>query len=293
MKILIKKITEDIKNTVKNKRVILGVSGGIDSLVLAILINQTIGNNLYCLFVDSGFNRPKETKQINKFLKDYDIKLETAEVKKIFLQSLKNKKYSRDKKKIIKNNFVKIFNSHALKKKADFIAHATNKNDSELLFERDKNLIKNTKIKNLEPLIDINKNQIKDIAKYLKLPDEILNKYPLSSWGLARRIIGEVTKKKLNYILKADSIFINCLKKEKIYGGFKNAAVYLYPHLDQKDKKRKYFIILKIIDKKGETIVLPSNFVKNISLKITKEVPSVSRVVYDVSINKIIEREWE
>lgn len=290
MNVSINKIIKDIQKTVEDKRVILGVSGGIDSSVLAILMQKAIGKKLCCLFVDSGFNRLENTRQVDNFLKDHNIKLERVKAKNVFLQGLKNKRYTQEKKRVIRNNFIEIFNNYALKKKVDFIAHGTNKNDSELLFERNKKVIENTKIKNFEPLINVDKNQIKKIAKYLKIPNETINKFPLSSWGLARRIVGEVTEKKLNYILKADNIFIDLLKKEKIFCDIQNAAVYLYPHVGEKNK---YFIILKVIDKKDSSFMLPINLIKKIALEITENFPCVSRVVYDVSPRDILVSEWE
>ena len=290
IKKLEKELIENIKIETKDEKILLGVSGGIDSTVLSMLINKAKPNRLYCLFIDSGLNRLNEDKKIEKFLKKKKINIKIINIKEKILKRLKGKIKSSDKKEIIKELFKETFNSYAKSIGAKYIAHGTNKNDKELLFNNQRLMI-GTKFKDLEPFINLTKRDIILIAKFLKIPKEIISKYPLSSWGMSRKIIGELNSKKLDYILRLDKIYLDLLKKYNYYSKLKNASVYLYPTFSNKDEK--FFIIMKAITKKNEPANLPIQFFNKVSSKIKKEIPNISRITYDLSDKKIINNEWD
>lgn len=289
----IEKIIKGIRDVVGKDKVVLGVSGGIDSLVLAILLNEAISSNLHGLFLDSSLNRLGDKETIKEYLSHYNIKLKIISIEKEILGKLKNKKYAADKKEVIKKVFINAFNSYAKKIKAKFIANGTNKNDSEILFRKNRGLVLGTNIKNLEPFINLTKSQIKSIGKMLKLPKDLVDKKPLSSWGMSRRTIGINDGKKLKLTLKADRIFIDRLKAAGIYGQFKNIAAYLYPYFDTKSHKDDFFVILKVISKVNKSVILPAKMLKDISSAITSGIPEITRVVYDVTESSFITKEWD
>jgi len=292
MEKIFKNIISNIRREVGREKVILGVSGGIDSTVLALLMHIACPKNLYCLFVDSGLNRKQEKEKILHFFKIKKIKVKVINVKKEILDELKGKDKPQDKKNAIKKVFVNNFNLYSEKIGAKYIVHGTNKNDTELLFRRNKNFIKGTKIKNLEPFICITKNNIKKIAKHIGVPKEILNKYPLPSWGMSRKIIGEVNKEKIRYVLEADSILISKLLKYNFYNKCKNASAYLYPHYNIKEEN-EFFIILKIIENNNEWNKIPKKIISEAAKEICVKNLKISRVVLDITPDNFIEREWE
>lgn len=284
-------IQQKIRRVVANGCVVLGVSGGIDSLVLALILSEFNRDNLRCLFVDSGLDRLGDKEELISFCNRKRMKLKIINVKKRILSGLKAKTKSSDKKTVIKAIFRKVFDNYAKQVSALYIAHGTNKDDTELLFDGKKQTLRYLETGDLRPFIYITKNEILDIAHYINLPKAFLNKYPLSTWGMSRRIIGEVTPEKLRIVRAVDAIFIDFLKKYKIYTKLKNAAVYLYPFAS--GKINEFFVITKAVTTNSQPATLPLKLHKEMVRKITREYPQISRVTYDLSEEGYINREWD
>ena len=300
-----------IREQVGDKRVLLGLSGGVDSSVVAALISKAIPDQLLCVYVDHGFMRKYETEQIKDAFKDMPLTLEVVDAGEHFLSKLKGVVEPEQKRKIIGAEFVKTFADVATAHKGyDFLAQGTIYPD---VIESGANNSANIKshhnvgglpkdmpfIGLVEPLRGLFKDEVRIIGKKLGLPDTLVNRQPFPGPGLAIRTIGEITKDKLEILRDADAI----LRAEILASGIKTDQ-YFAVITDTKSvgvigdyRNYGYVIALRAVTTSdfmtAEYTRIPYDLLTKISSRIVNEVKGVSRVVYDVTGKPPATIEWE
>ena len=305
-----------IKNKVKQNKVICGLSGGVDSSVVAALINKAIGNQLTCIFVDHGFLRKDEEKEVvHNFKKYTNAKIVHVNAKHIFMQKLKGIKDPERKRKIIGREFIKIFEIEAKKiKDAKFLAQGTLYPDvieskkiqgSKLKVIKSHHnvggLPKKLNLKLLEPLRELFKDEVRSLGKELNLPDNIIQRHPFPGPGLAIRIPGEITANKIRILKNADYIYINELKKHNLYNKIWQAFCVLLPirSVGVMGDSRSYELTLSIraiTSKDGmtaEVFYFKEDFLQHLAGKIIGQVKGINRVLYDITSKPPATIEWE
>ena len=229
-----KKIKE-IKNVVGSKRAILGLSGGVDSSVAAILIHRAIGDKLHCIFVNNGLLRKKEEKEVQKQFKEkLGFKnLHYVNAENLFLQKLKNVEDPEEKRKIIGHTFIEVFESKTreLEKKnpeIEYLAQGTiypdrietaqtSKSAAKIKSHHNLTLPSDMKLKIIEPLKDLYKDEVRNIGMRLGLDKELIERHPFPGPGLAVRILGPVDKESLDILREADKILLEEIKNANLY----------------------------------------------------------------------------
>ena len=308
-----KKAIDEIKQQIGDGKCILALSGGVDSSTAVILASKAVGKNLTSVFVDHGFMRLDEPEFIEKTFSGFDMNLSILNEKERFLEKLKGVSDPERKRKIIGTEFIRVFERAAKKIGAEYLIQGTIYPDRiESGFRRKSEKIKThhnvgglpSKIDFkgiVEPLRELYKDEVRKIAKLLGLPKEIVQRQPFPGPGLAVRIIGEVTQKKLDIIKKADKIVTDEIDKLKI----KENLWQYFPVLTGtkstgvKGDKRTYgytIAIRAIESKDGMTANfthIPFTALERISTKITNEIPEVTRVVYDITNKPPATIEWE
>ena len=302
------KLIQEIKKEVGNKTVIMGASGGVDSTVAAILIRKAIGKKLHCVFIDHGLIRKNEAKIVMERFKR--LKLERVyfvDASEIFLKKLKGVVDPEEKRKIIAYTFIEVFENKVKElerrnPKIKFLGQGTiypdriesaqpSKQASKIKSHHNVTLPEKMKLSVIEPLKDLYKDEVRMLGKKLKLPNEILNRHPFPGPGLAIRILGEVTKERLEVLREADYIFIKELKKSGYYDKVWQAFAALFPvkAVGVKGDARtyEYVISLRAVTSKdamtADWAKLPNWLLEKISSRIINEVKGVNRVVYDIS----------
>ncbi len=315
-----KKFAEDsikeIREMVKNKKVILGLSGGVDSSVTAMLIHRAIGKQLTCIFVDNGLLRKNEAEKLKKTLGqhlDLDIRFVNAE--NFFLDSLDKVTDPEQKRKIIGKIFIDIFELEATKiKGAEFLAQGTLYPDiieSQSAFGGPTAVIKShhnvgglpekMKLKLVEPLKHLFKDEVRLLGEEIGLPDELIWRQPFPGPGLAVRIIGNITKKRLDVLREVDAILIEEIKKYGYYKKLWQSFAVLLPlkSVGVMGDRRTYENITAIRAVTSDDAMtadwarLPHKLLGTISNRIINEVSGVNRVVYDISSKPPSTIEWE
>ncbi len=306
MKFFKKKIIEDIKNKVGKEKVICGLSGGVDSTVTAALINAAIGKNLICVFVDTGLMRENEGIEIKTlFQKHFRIKLKVINGSKIFFSKLKGENDPEKKRKIIGKEFIKIFEKFAFDQKdVKFLAQGTLYPDViESLSKVGKTSVtikshhnvgglpKNMKLKLLEPLSELFKDEVRLLGKELNIPKSFLNRHPFPGPGLAIRLLGCVNEQNIRILRKADSIFIKLIKEEGLYEKIWQAFCVLLPVntvgvMGDNRTYEKICVLRAVTSIDGmtaETYKFNDEFVKRCANEIINNVPGINRVCYDIT----------
>ena len=305
-----------IRDLVGEDEVVCGLSGGVDSSVVAALINKAIGKKLTCIFVNHGLLRKDEEKEVLRDFKKYtDAKIVYVNAKKDFLFKLKGIENPEKKRKIIGRAFIKVFEREAKKiKKAKYLAQGTlypdvieSKNiegSKSKIIKSHHNvggLPKKLNLKLIEPLRELFKDEVRSLGASLKLPKNIINRHPFPGPGLAIRIPGAITEKRINILKNADAIFIEELKKNKLYEKIWQAFCVLLPikSVGVMGDSRSYELTISIraiTSKDGmtaEVFYFSENFIKKISGRIVGEVKGVNRVLYDITSKPPATIEWE
>ncbi|HPO90787.1 MAG TPA: glutamine-hydrolyzing GMP synthase [Victivallales bacterium] len=312
----IEKSLKEIKEKVEDKNVILGLSGGVDSSVAAVLIHKAIGNQLKPIFVNNGLLRKNEEKRvIELFSKNMQMPLRYVNATNLFLKKLKGVSSPEKKRKIIGREFVNIFNKEAKKiKNAGFLAQGTTYPDviesipiagnPSAMIKSHHNvggLPKKMKLKLLEPLAKLFKDEVREVGKQLGLPDEIILRQPFPGPGLGVRIIGEIKKEYLEILKNADSIVVEEMKKADLYYKTWQTFAVLLPikTVGVMGDERTYdnVVALRAVDSidgmTADWVRLPYELLAKIANRIINEVDGVNRVVYDITSKPPGTIEWE
>ena len=313
---LIAQRIEEIKNQVQDNKVLLGLSGGVDSSVTAALLHQAIGNKLVCVFVDNGLLRKGEADEVmNTFKENMNLNVIKSDSEEVFLRHLKGVTDPEQKRKIIGRTFIDVFDSEATKlKNIHFLAQGTIYPDvieSSGSESKEARVIKShhnvgglpdeMEMDLVEPLRDLFKDEVRRMGVELGLSAEMLNRHPFPGPGLGVRILGEVTKEKTSILKEADHIFIQELIKADLYDKVSQAfAVHLpIKSVGVVGDERRYAEVIGL--RAVETVDfmtarwahLPYEFLEHVSNRIVNEIEEVSRVVYDISSKPPATIEWE
>ena len=307
---------QEIHNQVQNNKVLLGLSGGVDSSVTAALLHQAIGNKLVCVFVDNGLLRKGEAEEVmNTFKENMNLNVIKSDSEEVFLRHLKGVTDPEQKRKIIGRTFIDVFDAEATKlKDIQFLAQGTIYPDvieSSGSESKEARVIKShhnvgglpeeMKMELVEPLRDLFKDEVRRMGVELGLSSEMLNRHPFPGPGLGVRILGDITKEKTSILKEADHIFIEELIKADLYKTVSQAfAVYLpVKSVGVVGDERRYAEVIGL--RAVETVDfmtarwahLPYDFLERVSNRIVNEIEEVSRVVYDISSKPPATIEWE
>ncbi len=312
----IKEKVKEIKEVVKGKKVVMGLSGGVDSSVAAVLIQQAIGKHLHCIFVDNGVLRKNEAVSVEKTFKaHFKMNLVCVDAQKRFLTRLKNVTDPEQKRKIIGDEFIKVFQDAAARSKGfEFLGQGTLYPDviesispiggPSATIKSHHNvggLPKTMKLKLIEPFRELFKDEVRQIGKHLGIPDPILKRQPFPGPGLAIRIIGEVTQERLDILREVDERVLEEIRRAGLYDQVWQSFAVLLPikSVGVMGDQRTYENVVAIrcvssVDgMTADWVALPHELLGKISNRIINEVPGVNRVVYDISSKPAATIEWE
>jgi len=316
MKSFINKAIDEIKRDVGEKKVILGLSGGVDSSVAAVLLNRAIGKQLTCIFVDNGLLRKNEGERVKSlFTQHFRVNLRFINAGKRFLEPLRGVVDPERKRRIIGKTFIRVFEDEALKiKGVDFLAQGTLYPDlieSRSVFGGPSAVIKShhnvgglpkkMRLTLIEPLKHLFKDEVRLLGKELGLPDDIILRHPFPGPGLAVRIIGAVTPRRLSIVRQADDILKTEIKKSNNYKKLWQSFAILLPlkSVGIMGDKRTYehSVVIRAVTSldamTADWARLPHALLGRISNRIINEVRGVNRVTYDISSKPPSTIEWE
>ena len=304
----------NIKQTVKHQKVVLGLSGGVDSSVAALLLHKAIGENLHCIFVDNGLLRKNEFLDVLKQYESLGLNIKGVDAKEEFYLSLEGLSDPEAKRKAIGKTFIDIFNREANQiKNVDWLAQGTiypdiiesvSVNGPSATIKSHHNvggLPDYMKLKIIEPLKSLFKDEVRRVGKSLNLPNQILNRHPFPGPGLAIRILGEVNSEKIKILQEVDHIFINGLKEDGLYENVWQAGAIFLPiqSVGVMGDVRTYenaVALRAVTSTDGMTADwchLPFEFLSKISNRIINNVKGINRVTYDISSKPPATIEWE
>ena len=303
-----------IKKTISDQKVVLGLSGGVDSSVAAILLHKAIGSQLHCIFVDNGLLRKNEFNDVLKQYESQGLNIKGVNAKKDFYLSLKGISDPEDKRKAIGKTFIDIFDREASNiKDVNWLAQGTiypdiiesvSVNGPSVTIKSHHNvggLPDYMKLKIIEPLKSLFKDEVRRVGKSLKLPTKILNRHPFPGPGLGIRILGEVTEDRVKILQEVDDIFISGLKEFKLYDNVWQAGAIFLPiqSVGVMGDERTYenAIALRAVSSTdgmtADWCHLPYDFLSKISNRIINNVRGINRVTYDISSKPPATIEWE
>jgi len=294
----------------------LGLSGGVDSSVTAVLLNRAIGKQLTCVFVDNGLLRKREEERVKSlFKRHFRMNLRFINARKMFLEPLKGVVDPERKRKIIGRTFIRVFEDEASRiKEVGFLAQGTLYPD--LIESRSSfggpsavikshhnvgGLPKKMRLRLIEPLRHLFKDEVRILGKELGLSDDIIHRHPFPGPGLAVRIIGEVTARRLSILRQADDILITEIKKSNHYQRLWQSFAILLPlkSVGIMGDRRTYehIVVIRAVNSldamTADWAKLPHTLLARISNRIINEVRGVNRVTYDISSKPPSTIEWE
>ena len=307
---------DSIKNKIGNDKVILGLSGGVDSTVSAALLSRAIGNNLFCFFINNGLLRKNEFNEVLNSYKSMGLNIKGVDSEDDFLNALDGVSDPETKRKIIGKKFIDIFERESKKigdvkwlgqgtVYPDVIESISATGGPSATIKSHHNvggLPEKMKLKVIEPLRKIFKDEVRKIGHSLGVKKEILQRHPFPGPGLAIRIIGEVNKKRINILRQVDFIFINGLKEDGLYnkvwqaGAAMLLAVKSVGVMGDERTYENVVALRAVTSTDGMTADwahLPNDFLAKISNEIINKVSGVNRVVYDISSKPPATIEWE
>ncbi len=302
---------EHVRQTVGDKQVILGLSGGVDSSVCAALLSKAIGDKLICIYIDHGFMRKNESDEIEEVFSKFDLNFVHVDARERFMKKLEGVSDPETKRKLIGAEFVRAFEDESNRyADAEFLAQGTiypdvvesGANKSAVIKSHHNvgGLPKDIRFKGVvEPLRRLFKDEVRAVGRALGLPDVIVNRQPFPGPGLAIRIIGELTNEKLDTLRDADAIFRFEMNKSGVKADqyfavlTNNRSVGVMGDFRTYD----YTVALRAVKTNDfmtcEIAEIPYSVLKTVSTRITNEVKGINRVVYDVTGKPPATVEWE
>ncbi len=305
---------KELKNKLGNDKVVLGLSGGVDSTVAAVLLDKAIGKNLYCIFVNNGVLRKNEFENVLHQYKDMGLNVKGVDSADRFLDKLKGISEPEKKRKVIGNEFINVFDDEAhLIENVKWLGQGTIYPDviESISVKGPSATIKShhnvgglpdfMKLKIVEPLRMLFKDEVRRVGKTLGIDAGLLGRHPFPGPGLAIRILGDITPEKVRILQEVDYIFIEGLKKWDLYDQVWQAGAMLLPVdsvgvMGDERTYEKVVALRAVSSTDGMTadwVDLPYKFLQEISNKIINNVKGVNRVVYDISSKPPATIEWE
>jgi GMP synthase (glutamine-hydrolysing) len=305
---------DSLKKTLGNDKVVLGLSGGVDSSVAAILLHKAIGENLHCIFVDNGLLRKNEFKSVLESYHGLGLNVLGIDAKKRFYDALEGISEPEQKRKAIGHTFIEVFDEEAHKiENVEWLAQGTIYPDviESVSVKGPSATIKShhnvgglpdvMKLKIIEPLNSLFKDEVRRIGRALKMPQNILGRHPFPGPGLGIRILGEVSPEKVRILQDVDHLFIEGLKKHELYDDVWQALAVLLPvqSVGVMGDERTYesVVVLRAVGSTDGMTAdwshLPYEFLSKVSNDIINRVKGVNRVVYDISSKPPSTIEWE
>lgn len=303
-----------LREQLGDDRVVLGLSGGVDSSVAAVLLHKAIGKNLYCIFVDSGLLRKDEFDDVMESYKGMGLNVKGVKAHKKFFDDLRGVSDPEKKRKIIGRDFVEVFNDEAQRiENVKWLAQGTiypdviesvSVNGPSCTIKSHHNvggLPEKMNLKVVEPLRLLFKDEVRRVGRALNIDDRILGRHPFPGPGLAIRVLGEVTNERVAILQEVDKIFIDSLRRDGLYDGVWQAGAILLPvkSVGVMGDERTYesCVALRAVSSvdgmTADWVHLPYEFLANVSNDIINKVKGVNRVVYDISSKPPATIEWE
>jgi GMP synthase (glutamine-hydrolysing) len=305
---------KELKEKVKNDKVVLGLSGGVDSTVAAVLLHKAIGKNLYCIFVNNGLLRKNEFENVLHQYNDMGLNVKGVDASERFLSALNGIEDPETKRKAIGRVFIEVFDDEAHQlEEVKWLAQGTIYPDviESVSVKGPSATIKShhnvgglpdfMKLQIVEPLRMLFKDEVRRVGKTLGIDPELLGRHPFPGPGLSIRILGAITPEKVRILQEVDSIFIEGLKSHGLYDSVWQAGAILLPvnSVGVMGDERTYekVVALRAVESTdgmtADWVHLPYNFLMKISNEIINKVKGVNRVVYDISSKPPATIEWE
>lgn len=305
---------EGLKTQIGNRKVIMALSGGVDSTVAATLIHRAIGDRLFGIFVDNGVLRKDEFESVLETYKQLGLNVKGIDAKNVFYDALKGKSDPEEKRKIIGGLFIDVFQDEAKQlKDIDFLGQGTIYPDviesisvhgPSVTIKSHHNvggLPEHLHLQLVEPLRSLFKDEVRKVGRELGIPPDMIERHPFPGPGLAIRILGEITPEKVQLLQQADHIYVKALKDHKLYATVWQAGAILLPvksvGVMGDERTYEFTVALRAVTSvdgmTADWAHLPYDFLAHVSSEIINNVKGINRVVYDISSKPPATIEWE